>query len=178
VVFVSSTYIQYTYIYRVCFYFIRFPSHSGPLLPSRPLLSAFVCEWNLMTVYKRPESLREVSARLRWRGATRGLIGGPPEWAAGEPLAAQPPTPPPPPPFVCTYTGEKPETARTVTSPRRENSVSRIRSALPPHCASEEGPKGTASGTQTTSSTPRRCVNGLRYWRRRLSLPSDIFIRA
>jgi len=63
-------------LYRVCFYFIRFPSHSGPLLPapSRPLLSAFVCERNLMTVYKRPaESLRQVSARVSvmgggWRG--------------------------------------------------------------------------------------------------------------
>lgn len=72
-------------LYRVCFYFIRFPSHSGPLLPapSRPLLSAFVCERNLMTVYKRPESLRRVSAALvveggegiNWRATGMGRWG-------------------------------------------------------------------------------------------------------
>lgn len=52
----------------------------------------FVCERNLMIVYsKRSESL--CTGAMRWTGWTsglgaRGLIGGPPEWAAGEPLAA------------------------------------------------------------------------------------------
>lgn len=154
------------YIHRVCFYFIRFPSHSGPLLPSRPLLSAFVCEWNLMTVYKRPESLRrEVSVvgcdRCgEVRVATRGLIGGPPEWAAGEPLAAQPPTPP----FVCTRTPTKPETARTVTSPRRENNVPRIRACprFRPRTRERDGRRREVRAAPTCKRSLRKCGGGVR----------------
>jgi len=75
--------------------------------------------------------------------ATRGLIGGPPEWAAGEPLAAQPPTP------------TKPEAARTVTPPRRGNNVSRIRA-----CPRFRPRTRERDGADDGEYAPRQRVNG------------------
>jgi len=142
-------------LYRVCFYFIRFPSHSGPLLPapSRPLLSAFVCERNLMTVYKRPESLRQVSAVVvvegcegsNWRATGMGRWG-----AIGRRRRHR----------LCASVHAKPETARTVTPTRREKKVFQIRAR-----ASGEGlPEGMASSAQATKRTCR-CIRSGVGWR-------------
>lgn len=61
----------------------------------------FVCERNLMIVYTTVSVPSRYAARRTGAvGRARGLIGGPPEWAAGEPLDA-----------AADYV--KPETART-----------------------------------------------------------------
>lgn len=82
--------------------------------------------------------------RRRQRGSegedtARGLIGGPPEWAAGEPLVGHVP-PPPPPPLEC-ETGNGAARGKTF----------RV------HNIHERAPDGSAAARRVDGTVTRRC---------------------